>query len=82
MNIPEHIINNVAFQTERIGNEFIEVALELKRPSAIYRPTLSIDGDMWCALYGGDLQSGVAGFGKSPRDAMWKFDQAWEAKLK
>jgi hypothetical protein len=26
---------------------------------------LSLDGDQWCALYGPDLQEGIAGFGHS-----------------
>lgn len=50
-------------------------------PSAIYRPKISIDGNMWCALYGEDLQCGVAGFGDSPALAMADFDKNWYAKL-
>jgi len=50
-------------------------------PSAVYRPALAIDGNQWCALYGLDLQSGVAGFGDSPAAAMWDFDKNWYAKL-
>lgn len=50
-------------------------------PSAIYRPTLSIDGDKWCALYGENLQNGVAGFGDSPADAIADFNAAWDRKL-
>lgn len=50
-------------------------------PSYIYRPALSIDGDQWCALYGADLQNGVAGFGDSPEDAYADFDKNWYRKL-
>lgn len=50
-------------------------------PSVMYRPTLSIDGDKWCALYGNNLQEGVAGFGDSPAEAMQNFDAAWSKKL-
>lgn len=46
-------------------------------PSAVYRPALSIDGNQWCALYGSNLQDGVAGFGDTPADAMREFDKAW-----
>ena len=35
------------------------------------------DGDQWCALYGENLQEGVAGFGRTPAEAMADFDQAW-----
>ena len=50
-------------------------------PSVIWKPRLFIDGNQWCALYGEDLQSGVAGFGASPAHAMWDFDKAWSTKL-
>lgn len=50
-------------------------------PSAVYRPAISMDGEKWCALYGDNLQDGVAGFGDSPAQAMADFDRAWYAKL-
>lgn len=51
------------------------------RPSVLMRPALAVDGDHWCALYGENLQDGVAGFGKSPAEAMAAFDIAWHSKL-
>lgn len=54
---------------------------EMARPSYIWRPRLSIDGNQWCALYGDDLQSGVAGFGSSPEAAYADFDKAWTKEL-
>jgi hypothetical protein len=57
-----------------IGNEMV-------RPSAIYRPAISIDGNQWCALYGENLQDGVAGFGDTPEAAMAAFDKAWHEKM-
>lgn len=53
------------------------VGNEMSRPSAIYRPALLQDGDKWCALFGENLQEGVAGFGDTPDEAMRAFDQAW-----
>ena len=53
---------------------------ELSAPSIVFRPSLSIDGNQWCALYGDNLQGGVAGFGDSPASAMADFDRAWYAK--
>lgn len=50
-------------------------------PSVLYRPRLMADGDMWCALYGDDLASGIAGFGKTPAEAMHEFDKAWNISL-
>ena len=51
------------------------------RPSVLFKPVLTLDGNQWCALYGPDLQVGVAGFGDSPADAMWDFDRKWEKKI-
>ena len=31
------------------------------------------DGNQWCALWGDDLQSGIAGFGPTPRAALDEF---------
>lgn len=62
--------------------DFRDAVSRYERPSAIFRPALSIDGNQWCALYGENLQDGVAGFGDSPADAMWDFDRNWHAKLK
>jgi len=46
-------------------------------PSVMFRPKLFIDGNQWCALYGENLQEGVAGFGDSPAKAMHDFDKNW-----
>mgnify|MGYP003118711330 CR=1 FL=1 len=46
-------------------------------PHVLMRPTLSIDGNTWCALYGDNLRDGVAGFGGSPEEAMADFDKNW-----
>jgi len=42
--------------------------------------TPRLDGDQFCFLWGKDLQSGVAGFGATPREAMLAFDSAMYAK--
>ena len=39
------------------------------------KPKLSKDGNMWCFLYGTDLQEGVAGFGETPYKAMLDFEK-------
>lgn len=54
---------------------------EHSRPSAVYRPTLGIDGNKWCALYGPNLMEGVCGFGDSPADAMADFDANWTKRI-
>ena len=59
----------------------VSVAENMERPSALFRPALILDGDKWCALYGTNLQDGVAGFGNSPSLAMADFDARWKALL-
>lgn len=78
------VIRDVAFQQFDISHlkavllqDFCIAAQEMARPSVLFKPTLSADGDEWCALLGEDLQSGVAGIGKTPHDAMQAFDQAF-----
>lgn len=39
-----------------------------------------LDGNMWCFLWGDDLQSGVAGFGDTVYAAMMDFDKAMYRK--
>jgi hypothetical protein len=59
-----------------------DAAYEKCRPSFIYKPKLTIDGNKWCALYGDNLQDGVAGFGSSPAEAYKAFDAEWIKDLK
>jgi hypothetical protein len=76
------IADEAARTGERLRSCADDVSNELRRPSSIYKPVLSMDGNQWCALYGADLQNGVAGFGDSPADAMMRFDVAWYTQLK
>lgn len=76
------IADQACQQARLVGQEWMIAAGEHARPSAIYRPSISIDGNKWCALYGDNLQDGVAGFGDSPAEAMTAFDKAWAEKLR
>lgn len=69
----------ICFAADQIKLTWQEAAYEQMRPSVVFKPTLSRDGDMWCALFGENLQEGVAGFGENPAKAMWAFDTAWLA---
>lgn len=73
--------NSIAHAAEMCQASIQSAAAQYERPSVLYRPKLSIDGNQWCALYGENLQDGVAGFGDSPADAMWRFDQEWNKSL-
>lgn len=68
---------DVSHQVAIIQQEFCIAAGEMQRPSVVYRPSLSIDGTKWCALYGENIVEGVAAFGDTPDEAMRNFDQAW-----
>ena len=48
-------------QATMVMQEWQNAAYEQMRPSVTMRPKLLQDGDHWCALYGEDLQNGVAG---------------------
>lgn len=73
--------NAICHAVLMVQESWQQVAYEQVRPAVIFKPKLYLDGDQWCALFGDDLQSGVAGFGKSPADAMWDFDKQWYTKL-
>ena len=53
------------------------ICCDMTSPSVLFRPSLSIDGNQWCALYGENLQDGIAGFGDTPAKAMADFDKNW-----
>jgi len=72
---------SICFAAERVGNRMVEYISDMDLPSQKLRPKLFVDGDHWCALYGGCIQEGVAGFGKSPAEAYAAFDRAWWEKL-
>lgn len=44
---------------------------------SMLKPRLFVDGDHWCCLYGEDIQSGLAGFGKSPIEAIRQWNAEW-----
>ena len=68
-----------AFSVEwwRVQHEFASAAVAAQEPHVLMRPKVYMDGDKWCALYGENLQNGVAGFGDSPAKAMADFDANW-----
>jgi len=54
------------------------IAADMAAPHVLMRPAVFKDGDAWCALYGEDLQMGVAGFGDNPSEACVAFDREWQ----
>lgn len=68
---------DISHMKEIVLQEVLCALHEYQRPSAVFRPALSKDGGMWCALLGDNLQEGVAGFGETPAKAMLAFDLAF-----
>ena len=71
---------NHELHAEKLDTEY-HLRFVRERPSILLRPGLSIDGNQWCALYGENIQDGVAGFGSSPEKAYEDFDRAWRESL-
>lgn len=71
---PEAVLNNQwnAAQEANITEQ------ARRAPHVLMRPSVVPDGTMWCALYGENIQEGVAGFGETPEKAMEAFDSAWQ----
>lgn len=55
----------------------VEACAFISAPHVRMKPRVFPDGNMWCCLYGEDLQVGVAGFGETPEKACEAFDKAW-----
>ena len=72
-----HRAFDISHAVYAVRDDFIATACEARRPSVLFRPTLIRDGSHWCALYGENIQEGVAGFGVTPAEAMEAFDNEW-----
>lgn len=48
---------------------------------ATLKPSIMIDGNQWCVLFGENLQDGVAGFGDTPYLAILDFNKAFHRPL-
>jgi hypothetical protein len=67
-----------AAEMESNAANYKEIASrELTRPFMILMPKIFMDGNKWCALYGENIQDGVAGFGDTPEMASKDFDKSW-----
>jgi hypothetical protein len=53
-----------------------------RAPHVLMRPRIFPDGNVWCALYGDNIQEGVVGFGETPEAAAGDFDLAWRQQSK
>ena len=69
----DYIAAGIRNQTAQEQQEFNLVA-QLK-------PSIQIDGNQWCVLYGDNLQCGIAGFGNSPYLAIMDFNAQWYKEI-
>jgi len=70
-------VSDFSWEASRILEYVRDTALFIQRPSFALKPRVFPDGNMWCALYGENLQEGVAGFGETPEAAACDFDNNW-----
>jgi hypothetical protein len=69
-----------SFVIQKFENMLNDIWAHSVRPSVMYNPTLSRDGNQWCFLYGSSLADGCAGFGDTIADAAADFDKNWESE--
>ena len=67
-------------QKQHFQNTEHEMKMELLETEQQYKlfsmlnPKVYIDGNMWAVVYGEDQISGIAGFGKTPHEAIVDFN--------
>lgn len=62
---------------KKLHEDAVKILEVQSRPSALYKPLLYRDEGHWCALYGQNLQEGIAGFGVTQEEALVDFDKQW-----
>ena len=73
----EQIESNQRQQYETIRHDEEMYALRLKSDYMLFsllQPKVYPDGNMWCVLYGENIQEGIAGFGNTIYEAIMDFN--------
>lgn len=70
-------LGGLSYLHGHIQQEVYSVSHAMQAPHVLMRAAVFPDGDKWCALYGEDIQTGVAGFGDTPAKAAAAFDKVW-----
>lgn len=73
----QDIVNNSLTQEAQLNYWAVKQDMALAES---LKPRLMIDGNMWCCLYGDNLQEGVAGFGDTPIAAILDFNKSMYQK--
>lgn len=74
--IQQMLMQAACIESEAAGVK-LDVAYEMKRPFMLLHPRIYSDGNMWCVLFGENIQEGVCAFGDTPAKAATAFDIAW-----
>jgi hypothetical protein len=66
------------------GQSRLAAAIEAEEYNlfSILKPKLYKDGNMWCVLYGENVQEGIAGFGFTPVQAIYAWNRTWREGIK
>ena len=73
---------DISFRAEIVAQEYICAAHEQQRPSVLFKPEITQDGNAWVACLGPDMAVGVVGTGNTPQEAMWDFDRVFCGQTK
>ena len=65
---------DISYAKAMLQDEIARTAMQMQRPSVLFRLEPFVDGNMYCVLLGENLQEGVAGFGETVDAAMRDFD--------
>ena len=74
------VVTDISNDLYIIRTAICEAAAFVAAPHTRMRPAIYPDGNMWCALYGENLQDGVCGFGETPELACQDFDKNWSSQ--
>lgn len=67
---------DISFQVNQVKNRAIEAIAQYDTPFIIYKGKLDKRGSEWCANFGD-----IAGWGRSPAEAVEAFNKNWYEKL-
>ena len=73
------LTDDVASTASTIADVAHAIERAVTRPSVLYRPTLFAVGDEWVVLLGPDRHIGLSVSGKTPAQAMTRFDVAFQS---
>lgn len=75
--VPELTPEDSAALLQHLKYRIDEYYRQLTAPHVLMRPTLSMTGGRWCALYGDSSIFSAVGYGDSAEAAMKDFDFKW-----